>query len=42
MERATRVLLIVGGAYVAAQIMADVASLRIVDAWGNEIGRAHV
>ncbi len=37
MERATRVLLIVGGAYVAAQIMADVASLRIVDAWGNAV-----
>lgn len=29
-----RTLLIVGGAYVAAQMIADVASLRIVDAWG--------
>jgi uncharacterized integral membrane protein (TIGR00697 family) len=37
MDRAVRALLVVGGAYVAAQMMADVASLRIVDFAGNAV-----
>jgi uncharacterized integral membrane protein (TIGR00697 family) len=32
-----RSLLIVGGAYVAAQMMADIASLRIIDVAGNAV-----
>ena len=34
MNRAIRSLLIVGGAYVAAQMLADIASLRIIDVGG--------
>lgn len=34
MDRALRTLLVVGGAYVAAQMMADVASLRIISIAG--------
>ncbi len=34
MDRAVRSLLIVGGAYVAAQMMADIASLRIISVGG--------
>lgn len=34
MDRAVRGLLIVGGAYVAAQMMADIASLRIINVGG--------
>jgi queuosine precursor transporter len=37
MERAVRWLLVVGGAYVAAQMMADVASLRIVSVGGHAV-----
>ena len=37
MDTAVRWLLIVGGAYVAAQMMADVASLRIIDVAGNAV-----
>lgn len=37
MDKAVRMLLIVGGAYVAAQMMADVASLRIVEFVGNAV-----
>ncbi|MGD2102550.1 MAG: queuosine precursor transporter [Acidimicrobiia bacterium] len=37
MDRAVRWLLIVGGAYVAAQMMADVASLRIVSIAGHAV-----
>ena len=37
MDRAVRWLLVVGGAYVAAQMMADVASLRIIDLAGNAV-----
>ena len=34
MDRAVRLLLVVGGSYVAAQMMADVASLRIISIGG--------
>lgn len=34
MDRAVRALLIVGGAYVAAQMLADIASLRIISFYG--------
>lgn len=37
MDKAVRWLLVVGGAYVAAQMMADVASLRIIDFAGNAV-----
>ncbi len=37
MDRAVRSLLIVGGAYVAAQMMADIASLRIVSVGGYAV-----
>lgn len=37
MDRALRWLLVVGGAYVAAQMMADIASLRIIDVVGNAV-----
>jgi uncharacterized integral membrane protein (TIGR00697 family) len=37
MNRGARSLLIVGGAYVAAQMMADVASLRIVEIGGQAV-----
>lgn len=37
MEKGVRALLIVGGAYVAAQMMADIASLRIIDLAGNAV-----
>lgn len=37
MNRGVRALLIVGGAYVAAQMMADVASLRIVEIGGQAV-----
>lgn len=37
MDRAVRGLLIVGGAYVAAQMMADVASLRIISIGGYAV-----
>lgn len=37
MDRAVRALLIVGGAYVAAQMMADIASLRIITIGGNAV-----
>jgi uncharacterized integral membrane protein (TIGR00697 family) len=37
MERAMRVLLVVGGAYVAAQMMADIASLRIISVAGHAV-----
>lgn len=37
MDKAVRSLLIVGGAYVAAQMMADIASLRIVEFVGNAV-----
>jgi len=37
MERATRCLLIAGGAYVAAQMTADVASLRIISVAGRAV-----
>ena len=37
MDRALRGLLIVGGAYVAAQMMADVASLRIISVGGYAV-----
>ena len=37
MDRAVRWLLIVGGAYVAAQMMADIASLRIISVGGYAI-----
>lgn len=37
MDNAVRWLLVVGGAYVAAQMMADVASLRIIDLAGNAV-----
>lgn len=37
MDRAVRSLLIVGGAYVAAQMMADVASLRIISVGGYAV-----
>lgn len=36
-DRAVRWLLVVGGAYVAAQMMADVASLRIVSVGGHAV-----
>jgi hypothetical protein len=37
MDRAMRVLLVVGGAYVAAQMMADIASLRIISVAGHPL-----
>jgi uncharacterized integral membrane protein (TIGR00697 family) len=37
MDRAMRALLVVGGAYVAAQMMADIASLRIISVAGNAV-----
>ena len=37
MDRAVRWLLIVGGAYVAAQMMADIASLRIISVGGYAV-----
>lgn len=37
MDRAIRALLVVGGAYVAAQMMADIASLRIISVAGNAV-----
>ncbi len=37
MDRAVRTLLIVGGAYVAAQMLADVASLRIISIGGQAV-----
>ena len=37
MERVTRGLLVVGGAYVAAQMMADIASLRIISVAGYAV-----
>lgn len=37
MERAVRVLLVVGGAYVAAQMLADIASLRIISVAGYAV-----
>lgn len=37
MNRGVRSLLIVGGAYVAAQMMADVASLRIIEIGGQAV-----
>lgn len=37
MDKALRWLLVVGGAYVAAQMMADIASLRIVEFVGNAV-----
>jgi uncharacterized integral membrane protein (TIGR00697 family) len=37
MDRAVRGLLVVGGAYVAAQMMADVASLRIISVGGYAV-----
>lgn len=37
MGRAVRSLLVVGGAYVAAQMLADVASLRIIDVGGYAV-----
>lgn len=37
MDRAVRWLLIVGGAYVAAQMMADIASLRIIEVAGHAV-----
>jgi hypothetical protein len=37
MDRAVRWLVVVGGAYVAAQIMADVASLRIISVGGYAV-----
>lgn len=37
MDKATRALLIVGGAYVAAQMMADIASLRIISIAGHAV-----
>ncbi|HEU4895184.1 MAG TPA: queuosine precursor transporter [Acidimicrobiia bacterium] len=37
MDRAVRWLLVVSGAYVAAQMMADVASLRIISIGGNAV-----
>lgn len=37
MNRGVRSLLIVGGAYVAAQMMADIASLRIVEIGGHAV-----
>jgi uncharacterized integral membrane protein (TIGR00697 family) len=37
MNRAIRSLLIVGGAYVAAQMLADIASLRIIDVGGSAV-----
>ncbi|HSO50284.1 MAG TPA: queuosine precursor transporter [Acidimicrobiia bacterium] len=37
MNRPVRSLLIVGGAYVAAQMLADIASLRIIDVGGSAV-----
>lgn len=37
MDRAVRALLVVGGAYVAAQMMADIASLRIISVGGYAV-----
>ena len=37
MDRAVRGLLVVGGAYVAAQMMADIASLRIISVGGYAV-----
>jgi queuosine precursor transporter len=37
MNRSVRSLLIVGGAYVAAQMMADIASLRIIEVGGQAV-----
>lgn len=37
MDRAVRWLVVVGGAYVAAQIMADIASLRIISVGGYAV-----
>lgn len=37
MDRAMRWLVVVGGAYVAAQILADVTSLRIISIGGNAV-----
>jgi hypothetical protein len=37
MNRALRSLLIVGGAYIAAQMLADIASLRIIDVGGYAV-----
>ena len=37
MERAVRVLLVVGGAYVAAQMLADIASLKIISVGGYAV-----
>lgn len=37
MDKAVRSLLVVGGAYVAAQMMADIASLRIVEFVGSAV-----
>jgi hypothetical protein len=37
MNRAIRSLLIVGGAYVAAQMLADIGSLRIIDVGGSAV-----
>lgn len=37
MVRATRVLLVVSGAYVAAQMLADIASLRVISIGGSAV-----
>lgn len=37
MDKAVRALLVVGGAYVAAQLLADIASLRIISVAGNAV-----
>jgi len=37
MDRAVRALLIVGGAYVAAQMLSDIASLRIIEVGGYAV-----
>ena len=37
MDRAVRTLVIVAGLYVAAQMLADIASLRVISLWGNAV-----
>jgi len=36
-DRAVRTLVIVAGLYVAAQMLADIASLRVISLWGNAV-----
>lgn len=37
MDRAVRNVVVLGGLYVAAQMLADVASLRVITLWGNAV-----